>query len=107
MFAADRRIQACARPVIKVPVPDAALLGGEQRRCWNVARNDGSAGRTLSAGQPCVSRSDLCSSPEFQVSVPSLFLGGVTLFFELVPSRARHTQACMEGLAVAALIFWR
>jgi hypothetical protein len=113
MFAADRRNSRMRTPSCKVPVPAAALLGGEQRRSWNVARNDGSAGRTLSAGQPCVSRiyresiGDLCSSPEFQVSVPSLFLGGVTLFFELVPSRARHTQACVEGLAVAALIFWR
>jgi hypothetical protein len=65
-------IHACARQLLRSPAPAAALLGGEQRRPWNVARNDGSGG----AAQPCACRiyresiGDLCSSLEFQVSVP-------------------------------------
>jgi hypothetical protein len=54
MFAVIDEIHACARPVVKVPVPAAALLGGEQRRPWNVARNDCSAGRPFRCAALCL-----------------------------------------------------
>jgi hypothetical protein len=71
-------IHARARPLLRSP----ALLGGEQRRPWSVARKGGSAG----AAQPCACRNLSGVYRRFMhiAGVPSLgsllFLGGVTLF---------------------------